>query len=106
MLTYAASWNAKLLDASCASSNTSTGEKKSSEKLAQACAPTATTTAFAIEANGKVYTLDPAGNEKAASAMKSGTLKPDKDGDFHATVQGTAQGNTIKVDSVSGGKQD
>src|SRR5215831_4943607 len=103
MLTYAASWNAKLLDASCASSQASTGQKTSSEKLAQACAPSATTTTFAIEANGKIFNLDPAGNEKAASAMKSGTLKPDKDGDFHATVNGTAQGDTIKVDSVSAG---
>ena len=104
MLTYAASWNAKLLDASCASSHTSTGQKTSSEKLAQACAPSAATTTFAIEANGKIYKLDPTGNEMAAAAMKSGALKPDHDGDFHATVQGTAQGDTIKVDSVSGGK--
>jgi hypothetical protein len=48
--------------------------------------------------------LDPAGNEKIASEIKSGALKPDKDGDFHATVNGTAQGDTIKVDSVSAGK--
>ena len=104
MLTFAASWNAKLLDASCASSNTSTSQKASNEKLAKACAPSAATTTFAIEANGKVYNLDPTGNEKVASEMKSGALKPDNDGDFHAMVQGTAQGNTIKVDSVSAAK--
>ena len=38
--------------------------------------------------------------------MKAGSLKPDKDGDIHVNLSGTAQGNTIKVDSVGAGKGD
>ena len=97
MLSFGASWNAKLLDESCAAS----AQKTSSKKLEKTCAPTAATTSFAFEANGKTYTLDTKGNEMAAAALKNGTLKPDNDGDVHATVSGTSQGSTIKVDSVN-----
>jgi len=38
----------------------------------------------------------------AAAAMKNASLTPDKDGDFHVSINGTAQGDTIRVDSVSG----
>jgi hypothetical protein len=100
-LSFGANWNAKLLDANCASSNS---QKTSSQKLEKACAPTSATTSFAIQANGKTYTLDEKGNEMTAAAMKNGNIKPDNDGDVHVTVNGTAQGNTIKVDSVNGGK--
>jgi len=101
MLSFGASWNAKLLDANCAESG---AQKTSSEKLDKACAPSPATTTFAIQANGKTYTLDEKGNEMAAAAMKNGSIKPDNDGDVHVTVTGTAQGNTIKVDSVNGRK--
>ena len=104
LLTFGADWNAKLLDASCAGANTA--PKTSAEKLAKSCAPSAATTAFAIEDKGKIYELDASGNEKAAAAMKGGAFKADKDGDIHVDVKGTAQGNTIKVDSISGGKGD
>ena len=36
--------------------------------------------------------------------MKDGSIKADSDGDVHVSVNGTAQGNTINVDSVKGGK--
>jgi hypothetical protein len=101
LMSYAANWNAKLLDASCAASNPS-GQKTSSEKFAQTCAPTATTSSFAIESAGKIYKLDTAGNNMAAAALKNGSITPDKDGDVHATVQGNAQGDMIQVESISG----
>ena len=53
---YAENWNAKLLDASCADKGggqtTQTSDRKSRETLAKNCAPTASTTAYAIEASG------------------------------------------------------
>ena len=104
---YAENWNAKLLDASCADKGggqtTQTSDRKSRETLAKNCAPTAATTAYAIEASGgKIYKLDPAGNTKVASEMQSGAIKPDNDGDVHVRVAGTLQGDTVKVDTVSG----
>jgi len=107
---YAENWNAKLLDANCADKNASGGgqttqasDRKSREALAKNCAPTASTTAYAIETSGgKVYKLDSAGNTKVASEMQGGAIKPDHDGDVHVTVAGTLQGDTVKVDNVSG----
>ena len=84
-----------------------TSDHKSREKLAESCAPTASTNSFALETStGAVYKLDTAGNSKAASAFQSGALKADKDGDVHATITGSqeASSQTLKVDSVSSGK--
>jgi hypothetical protein len=100
-MSFGANWNAKLLDASCVSSGP---QRTSTQKLDKACAPTSATTNFAIQANGKTYMLDEKGNEMTAAAFKNGNIKPDNDGDVHVTVNGTAQGNTIKVDSVNGRK--
>src|ERR1041385_1221218 len=101
----AESWNAKLLDASCADKNGGSGQvdKKSRESLAKMCAAGSGTTMFAfLTSAGKIYKLDDDGNAKAASAYKAGSFKPDNDGDVHATVVGTLQGNTVKVTSISG----
>jgi hypothetical protein len=106
---YAENWNAKLLDSTCADKNgssstptTQNSDRKSREALAKNCAPTASTTTYAIEASdGKVYKLDSAGNTKVASEMQAGAIKPDRDGDVHVKVGGTLQGDTIKVDTVS-----
>jgi len=103
VLSFGASWNAKLLDSSCASTEKGAkGAKVTSEKFAQTCAPKSSTTSFAIEANGKIYMLDAKGNEAASSGLKSGAITPDQDGDVHVTVNGKAQGDTITVDSVTG----
>jgi hypothetical protein len=106
MLSFGANFNAKLLDASCASSATSGGQKASAEKLEKSCAPTASTTTFAVMEKGKTYALDAKGNEMAASAMKNGSIKPDKDGDVHVSINGTMEGSSLKVDSLKGGKGD
>jgi hypothetical protein len=97
----AASWNAKLLDANCPEATTP-AQQKVSEKIAKTCAPSAATTSFAIFADGKVYKLDGAGNEKVLSGMKNGGFKPDHDGDVHASVTGNLNGDIVKVDSISG----
>jgi hypothetical protein len=105
-LSYGANISGKLIDASCYDGHsTQTSSDKSHSKLEKTCAATASTATFAIMASGnKVYKLDSAGNVKAEEAMKSGALKPDDDGDVHANIAGTMQGDTVKVDSVSGGK--
>src|SRR5215467_8464311 len=83
-LALAETWSGKLIDASCADPQKS-----------EACVPTASTTAFAIHARGKVLKLDEAGNTKAADAMKNKANRQ-----ISATVQGTLSEDTIKVDSI------
>jgi hypothetical protein len=107
MASYAESWTGKLIDASCYNSNKAApasvdhkGAPTSGEKLDRDCAPTATTSAYALHANGKVYMLDSSGNAKAAADFQGGAIKPDKDGDVHVTVSGKMQGDTISVDSL------
>jgi|SRR6266567_1493247 len=114
VFSYAETWNAKLLDSSCYDSqhsgvsSTTTGgaknmDRKARENLAKTCAPSASTSNFAIlNSAGTVYKLDSEGNTKAAEAMKNGSLKADKDGDFHASVSGSLQGDAVKVDSIHG----
>jgi len=96
----AASWNAKLLDANCPEATTP-AQQKVSEKIAKTCAPSTATTSFAILADGKVYKLDGVGNEKVLTGMKNKSFKADHDGDVHATVSGSLNGDIVKVDSIS-----
>ncbi|GEM_PF-790679 len=109
ILCYAENFSGKLIDASCyensqSSNRTATSADRSSPgKLDKECAPTASTSSFAIETSGKkVYKLDHAGNTKATEAMQSGALKPDDDGDVHVSVSGSRSGDTLKVDSIAG----
>jgi hypothetical protein len=106
MISYAETWTGRLIDAQCYDSKataTSAGQKSpasSGEKLDRECAPTAATTNYALHADNKVYKLDSSGNAKVATEMQSGALKLDKDGDLHATVSGSVQGDTVKVDTI------
>ena len=93
----------KLIDAACYSKNSNS---KVTEKLAQTCAPAASTVDFALQIGGKVRMLDAAGNAKAAEAFQKGYLKPDKDGDFHVSIMGSRDHETLKVESVRGHKSD
>ncbi len=93
-LAFAESFSGTLLDASC----------YSQQKSATACAASGSTTAFALSVSGKVYNLDDAGNTKAAAAMKN---RADRSTDQSAqktptaaTVTGTQDGDTIKVESI------
>ena len=111
---YAENWNGKLIDASCYDSSNSSNtanrsansaDRSSNAKLDKECAPTASTSNFAIETSGKkVYKFDSSGNTQTSEAMKAGTLKPDNDGDVHVSVNGSKQGDTIKVESIQAHK--
>lgn len=106
---YGENFNGKLIDASCYDSGhtaaraANSADRSSKEKLDKECAPTASTSKFAIQTSGKkVYKLDHDGNTKATEAMQSGALKPDDDGDVHVAVSGSKSGDTVKVDSIQG----
>ena len=87
-------YRGQLMDASCYQQN------QANEKVWSQCVPTATTTTFAVHANGSVRMLDDAGNQKAMTALKEGNLKVDKRGDMPVTIDGSRQGNTIKVEGI------
>jgi len=95
---YAENWTGKLVDAACHDrSQQNPADSKAKSEIA-ACEPTASTTSFAIQtADGKVYKLDASGNAKAATAMKGNPA----DKNPTATVSGTMEGQTVKVDSIS-----
>jgi len=95
---YAENWTGKLIDASCNDrSQQNPAESKQNSDLAS-CAATASTTSFAIQtSDGKIYKLDASGNAKASTALKG---NPDNK-NATATVSGTMDGQTVKVDSIS-----
>jgi len=95
---YAEDWTGKLIDASCHDkSQQNPADSKQNSDLAT-CAATASTTSFAIQtSDGKVYKLDASGNAKASTALKG---NPDNKS-ATATVSGTMDGQTVKVDSIS-----
>jgi hypothetical protein len=93
-------YHGKLLDANCYHQNASS--KNGSEKIAVMCAPTNSTTDFAIQTNGKIRMFDAAGNAKAATAVQEGLVKKGKDSDVDIAIYGTRHGDTIKVESVRG----
>jgi hypothetical protein len=94
MAVAADSWTGKLMDADC----------HAKEKGAKACDAMGSTTSFAVNANGKVYRLDAAGNQKAATALKNRadrSADPSKPGAaITAKITGTATGDVITVDTV------
>jgi hypothetical protein len=95
---YAENWTGKLIDASCNDrSQQNPADAKQNSDLAS-CAATASTTSFAIQtSDGKIYKLDASGNAKASTALKG---NPDNK-NATATVSGTMDGQTVKVDSIS-----
>jgi hypothetical protein len=95
---YAENWTGKLVDATCQDrSQQNPADSKQNTDLTS-CAATASTTSFAIQtSDGKVYKLDASGNAKASTAMKG---NPDNK-NATATVSGTMEGQTVKVDSIS-----
>lgn len=94
-LALAEDWTGKLLDASCYDQN----------KTAKPCDATASTTAFLLDVNGKVYKLDAAGNSKAVDAIKNRADRSagntQSAGPVNAKVTGTMEGSdNIKVDRL------
>lgn len=95
---FAENWTGKLIDASCHDKSQQNPANSTQKSDLAACPASASTTSFAIEtSDGKVYKLDASGNAKAATAMKG---NPDNKS-ATATVSGTAQGDMVKVDSLS-----
>ena len=93
---FADSWSGNLADAKCAAEQKNT-----------ACNPTEATVAFVLNAGGKVYKLDDAGNKKAAEALRS---QADRSKDpnaaasaspVSASVTGTLDGDIIKVEAIA-----
>jgi len=89
----AAEWSGRLLDAACHDQN----------KMA-ACDANSSTTAFAIDASGKVLKFNASGNQKAAAALKN---RADRAADpaqpakaVMAKVSGTEEGGVIEVSEI------
>jgi hypothetical protein len=97
-LSFADTFMGKLVDASCAQ-----------QQKDAACNPTASTATFALQVSGgKMLKLDADGNQKAADALKQNNNSADRakdpnasDTQVSATVQGTLNGDEIKVDSIA-----
>jgi hypothetical protein len=92
---------AKLLDASCYDQN---GKVRHEGKM---CAPTSSTTNFAIETrSGKIYKLDAQSNLKAQEAVQQGVVKANRYGDFRARVTGKREANGfMMVNSITHGER-
>jgi hypothetical protein len=89
-MTFAAAWNGKLIDASCHDN------QKQPAQTVNACVPANTTTSFALQTtDGNVYKLDATGNKQAMEGLKSDLSKAAR-----VTVNGTADGQTLKVQSI------
>ncbi len=90
-------YHGQLMDAACYNQN----RANTGEKIWVQCAPTTSTTSFAIHTEGKVRMLDDAGNNKAEVAFQQGDLKRDRNGDMPVVIDGSRTGNTIKVEGIS-----
>jgi len=98
-------YHGKLLDANCYNQN-GASRRVNGERMVVTCAPTASTSEFAIRTNGKVRMFDTAGNQKAATAIQDGLVKPSKDHDVDVAIYGTRHGNTIKVETIRNHKSE
>jgi len=99
-LALAETWSGKLIDATCMDQ-----QKGAGAAATATCNPSATTTAFAVQSEGKTFRLDQAGNAKATDALKN---RADRSADPNAPavpditvkITGTRDGEVIKVDTV------
>ena len=95
-LAFGETFNGRLVDANC------TAEQQTSSS----CAPTTSTTSFALQVAGKTLRLDADGNRKAADALKATgssadrAKEPNASSQVMAKVEGTLSGDEIKVDTV------
>lgn len=95
VMAFAETFTGTLVDASCAA-----------QQKTATCAPTASTASFGILVSGKLMKLDAAGNQKAAAALKDSNSSADRAKDPNsptpvtAKVDGTLQGDEIKVDAI------
>ena len=73
---FAETFNGTLVDAACAA-----------QQKTATCAPTATTSSFALQVSGKMLKLDAEGNKKAAEALKDSSSSADRAKDPTAPSQ-------------------
>jgi len=93
-------WAGQLFDANCA-------EKHRENQKYEECTPHERTASFVLQVSGRIMKLDANGDKKAAAAwrdyMNSADRSVDPDGKAHAltaVVQGTLDGDQIKVDAI------
>ena len=98
-ISYADTWSGKLLDAACVERNRESPDRNSKKTgNPPTCVASPSTGAFALQtSDGKVYRLDPAGNSKAATALRG---NPDNKSP-EADIAGAMEGQILKVDSIS-----
>ena len=98
MVSFAESWSGKLIDAACHDRTQQNPPESKQNSDVASCEASASTTSFAIEtSDGKVYKLDASGNAKASTALKGNPANKSP----IATVSGSMEGQTVKVDSIS-----
>ena len=99
VVSYGDTWSGKLLDADCVERSRENPERNSAKTgNPPKCVASKSTGAFALQtSDGKVYKLDPAGNSKAATALRG---NPDNDSP-EADVSGAMEGQELIVDSIS-----
>ena len=93
---YAANLDGKLMDATCYNEKKVASQAaghKTYDSITKTCAPTASTTAFAVRVTspsyfGETLKLDERGNSIAADAMRTGSLPADNDGRVQVFVKG------------------
>jgi hypothetical protein len=97
-LCLAETFSGKVVDSACKDQSSQGAQPaQPGARPTNACEPTASTTAFGIQlSDGKVLKLDGTGNAKAAEAVKSSNNKSG----LQATVTGTLDGQTVKVESI------
>ena len=101
-LSFGATWRgAKLLDASCYDQNGKISH------LGFTCAPTASTSSFAFESrSGRVYKMDAISNEKAQKAVADGVVRPNRYGDYRASIMGHRESRrVVMVNSIYHGNR-
>ena len=92
---FADDFSGKLIDANC----------YSQQKKTAGCDASSASTAFALDVSGKVYTLDAAGNAKAATALinradRAADPNAPQSKEVMAKVSGIEKGGTITVESI------
>ena len=92
---YGETFTGRLVDANCAAQQSNA-----------VCAPTDSTTSFALVVSGKAMKLDADGNKKAADALKASNSSANRSKDANASaavsasVEGTKNGDEIQVQSI------
>lgn len=86
---FAGTWNGTVVDMMCKGKDLANHSKDCAIKCAKSGYGLVTS-------DGQFYKFDETGNSKALTALKS----TKKDKDFRATVNGTMDGDVIKVESI------